>query len=118
METATPIPDIITGDCSPEVNITAPPDGATVVDAVTFFGSASGESFGSYFVEYLGANTEGVWRTVSEPVSVPVLDGILVSLDLQGWSPGSNFFRLTVLDQNQAVIDQCVIELLVEGNGS
>jgi len=111
--TSTPGIDIATGDCGPEVIITSPPDGTAVRETLTVFGTASGEGFKEYSLAYLGDLTAGDWQVISEIASQPVLDGILGTVELQSWPPGTYFLRLQVVNQDDAITGQCVIELLV-----
>ncbi len=111
--TSTPGIDIATGDCGPEVIITSPPDGTAVRETLTVFGTASGEGFKAYTLAYLGETTAGDWQVISEIANQPVLDGILGTIEVQSWLPGSYFLRLQVVNQDDAVTGQCVIELLV-----
>jgi hypothetical protein len=114
-EETTPTPgiELVTGDCGPEVIITSPPDGTAVQGSLTLFGTATGENFNSYSLAYLGSATAGEWQVIFEVFNEPVLDGILGTIDLQSWPIGTYYLRLLALDQENAEIGQCVIELLV-----
>jgi hypothetical protein len=86
--------------------ITAPATGAQVSGAVAIEGSADGEGFVTYLVEYApGAQPgEGDWQPVSLPVLQPVTDGLLANWDTTQVAPGLYTVRVRAfaLDGNVA----------------
>ena len=111
--TETPYPVVLTGDCSPEVNITSPPSGTAVGSSLTLFGTATGEQFASYNFAFLGPESGGSWLPLSEANSSPIQDGILATFSFDNLPTGVYYVRLSAFNEEGAVIGQCVIELLV-----
>ena len=111
--TETPYPVVLTGDCSPEVNITSPPNGTSVGRSLTLFGTATGGQFAAYVLETLGPETDGGWLSFSGTNSLPVQDGILGTFSFDGMPTGVDYVRLSAVNEEGEEIGQCVIELLV-----
>lgn len=110
----TPTAPAILGGCEANVNISAPPDGAQAGGRITFFGTASAADFSEYLLEALGPQTEGRWVSLlSSGGTSPVFDGILGTVDLDGWSPGFYAIRLTVLDSAGEAAGQCAIQISI-----
>jgi len=105
--------------CSPNVNISAPPNGATISGSATFFGTANADSFGYYTFEYNGPLTDGVWTPMDGIVGdTPIFDNIITSIDVATWPVGEYGFRLSVFDAADDVLGQCVVQLSVVPTGS
>jgi hypothetical protein len=105
--------------CPPGATFTSPPDGAVVAAVVTFFGTASADSFGHFALEVNGPRTAGAW--VSLPVEgarQQVFDNILGSVDVTTWQSGTHSFRLSVYDSDETLVGQCQIQLSVESGPS
>lgn len=105
--------------CPSGISITSPPTGAVVSSIVTFFGTASGESFGYYDFEVNGQRTEGAWTSLPlENATQQVFNNILSSVDVSSWPSGAHGFRLSVYDTDDALVGQCEIQLSVETGSS
>ena len=105
---------IVLGGCDTNVNISAPPDGAEASGRITFFGTANADDFGEYLLEAFGPQTEGRWvALLSSSGTSPVFEGILGTVDLGSWTPGSYAVRLTILDSGGEVAGQCAIQLSI-----
>jgi hypothetical protein len=111
--TETPDPEILTGDCSPEINISSPPDGTAVGNSLTLFGTATGEQLASYNLETLGPDSDGNWNLRSDANSPAVQDGILGTLSFDGLPTGIYYVRLRAFSGDGVEIGHCTIELLV-----
>jgi hypothetical protein len=102
-------------DCSTETNISAPPDGASAIGSVTFFGTATTQSFSTFDLEALGPETDNQWESITEGgISNPIVDGILWTADLSGWEPGLYIIRLSVFNATDEVTGQCTIQLTLD----
>jgi hypothetical protein len=111
----TPTAPVILGGCDANVNISAPPDGAVAGGRITFFGTASAADFAEYLLEALGPQTDGRWVSLlSGDSTSPIFDGILGTVDLGGWSPGSYTIRLSVVDGAGEVSGQCAIQISID----
>lgn len=115
LPTATNTVAVIVGDCPNNAIISSPPSGTLVGGLVTFFGTAAGDEFESYKLEALGPQTGTRWLSLlTEEARTPVVDGILASVDIGNWLPGSYFIRLTVVGSASGDSTQCAIELVLE----
>jgi hypothetical protein len=109
-----PTPPFVLGGCDTDTNISAPPDGAEAEGRITFFGTANADDFGEYLLEAFGPQTEARWVSLlSSGGTSPVFDGILGTVDLSGWSPGSYAIRLTVVDNAGEIAGQCAIQISI-----
>jgi hypothetical protein len=111
--TETPYPEILTGDCSPEIIITSPPDGTAVGNFLTLFGTVAGEQLDSYNLEISGPESGGNWNTQSDASNLAVQDGILGTLSFDGLPIGIYFVRLRAFSGDGVEMGHCTIELLV-----
>jgi hypothetical protein len=111
--TETPYPEIITGGCSPDINISSPPDGTAVGNSLTLFGTATDEQLASYNLEILGPESNGNWNPQSDAINLAVQDGILGTLSFDGLPTGIYFVRLRAFGGDGVEIGHCTIELLV-----
>lgn len=113
--TTTPTPDFALASCTPDINISAPPNNAVASESLTFFGSATADDFRAYDIEALGPQTEGTWESLLDGgLPTPTTNGILATVDISGWEPGIYLFRLFVVEGNGAESGQCVIQISVE----
>jgi len=108
-------PDVEIGVCQAEVTISAPPSGVTISGEVAIFGTANSENFGYYDLELFGPATNEQWISVLEALQrEPLIDDILVTIDMEGLDPGSYLLRLVVVDNQGEEAGQCVVQLEVE----
>ncbi len=105
-------PDIVIGQCSSDINISAPPSGVAVAGDVSVFGTANSENFGYYDLEIFGPATNEQWVSVYEILQrEPLIDDILVTMNLDGFESGSYLLRLLVTDSEGGQAGQCVIQI-------
>ena len=105
--------------CSPNINISAPPDGAVLSGSATFFGTATNEDFGYLALDVNGPQTNGVWSPLPVNDSTrPIFDNIITTVDVSIWVPGDHRFRLSVFDSADNPAGQCEIQLSVLSSGS
>ena len=108
------LPEIVIGNCPSNINISAPPSGVSVAGDVTVFGSADSENFGYYDLELYGPATGERWISVYDTLQrEPLVDDILVTMDLEGFEPGSYLLRLRVVDEGGTEVGQCAIQFEV-----
>ena len=102
------------GDCASNAQITSPPVGAFTNGELTIFGTADSENFGGYDIKAFGPQTGETWLSIlaDEGQSV-VLDGILASVNISNWLPGSYFIQLQLFDSAGSQIEQCTIEIIL-----
>lgn len=114
LPTATSTISIEIGDCPSNAQITTPPTGAFTNGALTIFGTAASEDFGSYNIEAFGPQTGETWLSIlSDEGQSEVLDGILASVNIGNWLPGSYYIQLQLFDSAGEQIDQCTIEIIL-----
>lgn len=112
--TATAAPETPPELCSPDIDISAPPDGATISGSATFFGTASSDDFGYLKLEVNGPQTSGVWDSLPvNSATQPLFDNIIGGVNVSTWAPGPYRFRLSVYDSTDSVVGQCEIQLSV-----
>lgn len=105
--------------CSPNVNISSPPDGATISGSATFFGTATAENFGYFQLEVSGPQTDGAWRPAEvEDFTTPIFNNIIGSFDVATWTVGEYSFRLSVFDLENELVGLCEIQLSIVPTGS
>ena len=80
--------------------ITQPQPGAQVSGIVNVLGIADGPEFAGYEFDYAigDAPGEGSWMPLGMASTTPVTDGVLVTIDTQGITPGVYTLRLRVYD--------------------
>ena len=110
----TPTISVVIGDCPSNAQISSPPVGAFTNGELTIFGTADSEDFGGYDIKAFGPQTGERWLSilVDEGQSV-VLDGILASVNISNWLPGSYFIQLQLFDSAGDQIDQCTTEIIL-----
>jgi hypothetical protein len=110
-----PPPTEVADNCPPNAIITAPPDGVAASGSITFFGTATGDSFGSYDLQANGPETSGLWRSLLPTVvTESVIDGILAQINLSSWVPGSYLVRLVVSSTDDTEAGQCQIQIVLQ----
>jgi hypothetical protein len=116
--TATAAPERPSEICSPNVNISAPPNGATISGSATFFGTATDDDFGYLDLEANGPQTNGAWDSLPvNNATAPIFDNIIGSVNVSTWVPGLYQFRLSVFDSAASLAGQCEIQLSVVSPG-
>jgi hypothetical protein len=116
--TASYTPPALIADCGTDVTITSPPNGTQLTGNLTLFGTAAGSEAVAYDIEAHGISTDYGWLSLLETkIPTPVLDGILGSEDLSDWIPGVYTIRLSVFDQDDAVVGECAIQLELNQSG-
>jgi hypothetical protein len=99
-------------DCTNDLNITEPRNGAGVSGDLSFFGTADTDNFAYYVLETNGPQTNGAWASLlGRQVSSPVREGFLGSANLSMWQPGPYLIRLTTTDIADNVTGACVIQV-------
>lgn len=116
--TATPyIPPTPFVDCTVDLNISEPRNGAAVGGNLTFVGTADTPNFGAYVLETNGPQTNGQWASLlGREINTPVREGFLGNVNLSMWGSGPYLLRLTVLDIENNITGQCVIQVTLSGN--
>ena len=116
---ATPyIPPTPFVDCTADLNITEPRNGAAVAGDLSFFGTADTENFQYYVLETNGPQTNGQWASLlGRSVDQPMRDGFLGNSNLTMWEPGPYLIRLTAIDIGENITGQCVVQVtLLKGS--
>lgn len=116
--TATPyVPPTPFVDCTTDLNIGEPRNGAAVSGAISFFGTADTPNFGAYVLETNGPQTNGQWASLlGREIDTPVREGFLGNVNLSMWGAGPYLIRLTVLDIENNITGQCVIQVTLSGS--
>jgi tetratricopeptide (TPR) repeat protein len=102
-----------------QTHIEHPADGARVFGSVEITGTATGDDFQFYRLEYAAAESPDDWRLVSEPVYEAVEDGLLATWPTEGLASGEYRLRLTVADVtgNYGPYDEIGVRLGNDGGG-
>jgi tetratricopeptide (TPR) repeat protein len=102
-----------------QTRIERPADGARVFGTVEIGGTATGDDFQFYRLEYAAAESPDDWRLVSEPVYEAVEDGPLATWSTEGLASGAYRVRLTVADVtgNYGPYDEIGVRLGDDGGG-
>jgi len=96
----------------PTAEITFPEDGAAIRATVNITGSASGDDFDYYMVEYGEGENPSTW-TLLFSSREPVTQGTLATWDTTQVSEGQYTIRLTVVDRYTYVV-QVAVTVLVD----
>lgn len=105
--------------CGPNINISSPPDGATLSGSATFFGTATADNFGYLQLEFSGPQTDDAWTLVEvQNPTRQIFDNIIGGVDVAAWTAGLYSFRLSVFDSEDSLLGQCEIQLSVVPTGS
>ena len=112
-DTPTPGPTITPFiDCTTDLNISEPRNGAAVADVITFSGTVDTADFLYYRLEANGPETGGRWASLlGRTIDQPVRDGFLGDANLSQWASGPYLIRLTAVNTAQSEIGQCVIQV-------
>jgi beta propeller repeat protein len=81
----------------PTAVISSPAESQTVSGTVSITGTATGEGFSQYTVEYGCGTSPSAWRTIASSTT-PVTDGLLASWDTAALDDGLHVVRLTSTD--------------------
>lgn len=104
-------------DCTSDLNISEPRNGAAVSGNITYSGTADTENFQYYILETNGPQTRGQWASLlGRQVNQPVREGFLGTSNLATWQPGPYLIRLTTIDIGDNITGQCVIQVTLTGN--
>lgn len=103
-------------DCTADLNISEPRNGAAVRGDLSFSGTVDTENFQYYLLETNGPQTNGQWASLlGRSVDQPVNDGFLGNSNLAMWQPGPYLIRLTAIDIGDNITGQCVIQVTLIG---
>lgn len=110
---ASPTPSF---NCTVQLNISDPNNGAVVRDTVSFFGTAAPvEGFAAYTLEANGPETNGAWvDLLGRKIEEPVTDGFLGNANLANWEPGPYLIRLGLLNNEDYGFAYCVIQITLD----
>jgi hypothetical protein len=102
-------------ECTDRLAITEPFDGAAVLPAIVFRGTAdTGESH-TFLVELNGPQTAGGWAPIAQQASAqPVINGDLGAADLSQWQGGPYLVRLRAIDRAGNDVGYCVIQVTLD----
>ena len=104
-------------DCTVDLNISDPQEGAAVRGDISFFGTADTPNFGAYILETNGPQTNGQWASLlGREMNTPVREGFLGNANLSMWGSGPYLVRLTSLDTQDNITGQCVIQVTLSGS--
>lgn len=104
-------------DCTADLMISEPRDGAAISGEVFFSGTADTENFQYFILESNGPQTNGQWASLlGRQIDQPVRDGFFGTSNLSMWEPGPYLIRLTAVDIADNITGQCVIQLTLTGN--
>jgi hypothetical protein len=113
--TATPtayVPPTPFVDCTADLRISEPRNGAVVSGEISFSGTADTDNFQYYILETNGPQTNGQWASLlGRQVDQPVREGFLGTSNLAMWEPGPYLIRLTTVDIGDNITGQCVIQV-------
>jgi len=104
-------------DCTADLRISEPRNGAAISGELSFSGTADTENFQYFVLETNGPQTNGQWASLlGRQVDQPVRDGFLGTSNLAMWQPGPYLIRLTTVDFGDNITGQCVIQVTLTGN--
>jgi hypothetical protein len=104
-------------DCTVDLNISEPRDGAVVSNNISFSGTVDTENFLYYTMETNGPQTNGQWASLlGRNINQTVREGFLGNTNLSLWSPGPYLIRLTAIDIGDNITGQCVIQVTLSDN--
>ena len=117
-QTPTPyVPPTPFVDCTTNLNISEPGNGAAVRGNISFYGTADTENFGAYILETNVPQTNGQWSSLlGREITTPVREGFLGNVNLSMWGSGPDLMRLTTLDIENNITGQCVIQVTLSGD--
>ena len=105
-------PDVEIDQCSSDINISAPPSEKRAPGEETAFGTANSENFGYYDLEIFGPSTNEQWVSVYDVLQrEPLIDDILITMNLDGFESGSYLLRLLVTDNEGIQAGQCIVQI-------
>jgi len=109
---ASPTPFI---DCTTDLNLSQPRNGAIVNGAITFNGTADTPDFGLYRLQANGPQTSGQWASLlGRDIDQRVQNGFLGSVNLSDWQPGPYLIRLTAVNASGGDTGYCVIQITLD----
>lgn len=102
--------------CSNVAQITSPRVGARLAGRVSIFGTAAAPDFNFYKIEYHRVGEpEGAWHSISDVHQNQVVNGLLDTWDVSGFSAGNYRLKLTVVDitGNYPLQNRCELPVVV-----
>ncbi len=113
--TETAVPPTPFVDCTLNLNVSQPANGAIVRGNVSFFGTVETEDLQYYTLEINGPQTNGQWADLlGRRIDQSVTDSFLGSANLSQWEPGPYLVRLTAVDNGENLTGQCVIQVTID----
>ncbi|MDX1413491.1 MAG: hypothetical protein R3293_04820 [Candidatus Promineifilaceae bacterium] len=104
-------------DCTADLNISEPRNGAAVTGDLSLFGTADTANFQYYLLETNGPQTNGQWASLlGRNIDQPVREGFLGNSNLSMWQSGPYLIRLTTVDIGNNITGQCVIQVTLSNN--
>ena len=104
-------------DCTADLRISEPRNGAVVSGEISFSGTADTDNFQYFVLETNGPQTNGQWASLlGRQVDQPVREGFLGTSNLSMWEPGPYLIRLTTVDIGENITGQCVIQVTLSDN--
>ena len=104
-------------NCTADLNISDPRNGAAISGGISFSGTADTDNFQYYVLETNGPQTNGQWASLlGRQVDQPVREGFLGNSNLGMWQPGPYLIRLTTIDIGDNITGQCVIQVTLTGS--
>jgi hypothetical protein len=104
-------------DCTADLMISEPRNGAAISGELFLSGTADTENFQYYILETNGPQTNGQWASLlGRQIDQPVREGFLGTSNLTMWEPGPYLIRLTTFDIADNITGQCVIQVTLTGN--
>ena len=97
---------------APTAEISSPPNGIFLDGPVTIVGTAAGEGFQQYVLEYGVGNPPSSWTIVVPPQTSPVTQGVLGVWNTQELDSGDYTLRLTVTGTGGTSQSQVAVTLL------
>ena len=103
--------------CAPLARISDPQAGDRIVGTLSIFGTADTPDFAHYLLEISGPQTNQRWADIlGRRIDQPVNDGFLGgNIYLGEWQPGDYLLRLTVVNQEEVITNQCVVAITLGG---
>ncbi len=99
-------------DCTTDLNISDPRNGAAISGEISFSGTADTDNFQYYILETNGPQTNGQWASLlGRQVNQPVRESFLGTSNVAMWQPGPYLIRLTTIDIGDNITGQCVIQV-------
>jgi hypothetical protein len=111
----TPEPSAVPTSAPVQAVIISPVSGAQLNGPIDVLGTAEGPAFAGYQMDFGPGDTpaEGQWQPVGMASTTPVNNGLLVTWNTKGLTPGTYTLRLHVFDTTGAYVESRVVVNLV-----